>query len=233
MPSATARSAQAPGDQSHHAQGQGLYARGDREGGKGAADRLRHQIRLQQMDARRRLPARRARRRRGRPRRAEFRPARASRLHQARDRGGQHPRLRRHDGRRRAAPEARALCRVRLRQSVRPHRQAFPLGRQPHPHAGGGAAVHLRRHLQDHQHAERGDGRGLQGGLHRCPGSSASKPTRSTATARNSRSRCNASSSPTTKRTTTSSRPSSTSPRPRALPGLPRRSSRKSSSASS
>ena len=90
----------------------------------------------------------------------------ASRLHQARDRGGQHPCLRRHDGRRRAAPEARALCRVRLRQSVRPHRQALPLGRQPHPHAGGGAAVHLRRHLQDHQHAERGDGRGLQGGLH-------------------------------------------------------------------
>ena len=54
---------------------------------------------------------------------------------------------------------------VRLRQSVRPHRQALPLGRQPHPHDGGGAAVHLRRDLQDHQHAERGDGRGLQGGL--------------------------------------------------------------------
>ena len=42
----------------------------------------------------------------------------------------------------------------------------YPLGREPHPHAGGGAAVHLRRHLQDHQHAERGHGRGLQGGLH-------------------------------------------------------------------
>ena len=38
--------------------------------------------------------------------------------------------------------------------------------REPHPHDGGGAAVHFRRHLQDHQHAERGDGRGLQGGLH-------------------------------------------------------------------
>ena len=87
-------------------------------------------------------------------------------LHQARDRSRQHPRLRRHDGRRRAALKARALRRVRLRQSVRPHRQALPLGRQPHPHAGGGAAVHLRRHLQDHQHAERGDGRGLQVGLH-------------------------------------------------------------------
>ena len=49
---------------------------------------------------------------------------------------------------------------------MRPHRQALPLGREPHPHAGGGAAVHLRRHLQDHQHAERRDRRGLQGGLH-------------------------------------------------------------------
>ncbi len=33
---------------------------------------------------------------------------------------------------------------VRLRQSLRPHRQALPLGREPHPHDGGGAAVHLR-----------------------------------------------------------------------------------------
>ena len=154
------------GNQLRDAEEQRLYRRSDREGGKGVADRLRHQIRLQQMDARRRLPARRTRRRRRRPRRAELRPSRASRLHQARDRGGQHPCLRRHDGRRRAASEARALCRVRLRQSVRPHRQALPLGRQPYPHAGGGAAVHLRRHLQDHQHAERCDGRGLQGGLY-------------------------------------------------------------------
>ncbi len=45
------------------------------------------------------------------------------------------------------------------------HRQALSLGRKPHPHAGGGAALHLRRHLQDHQHAERRHGRGLQGGL--------------------------------------------------------------------
>ena len=36
---------------------------------------------------------------------------------------------------------------------------------EPHPHDGGGSAVHLRRHLQDHQHAARGDGRGLQGSL--------------------------------------------------------------------
>ena len=44
----------------------------------------------------------------------------AHRLLQARDRGGQHPRLRRHDGRRRAAPEGRALSGVRLRQPLRP-----------------------------------------------------------------------------------------------------------------
>ena len=54
---------------------------------------------------------------------------------------------------------------VRLRQSVRPHRQALSLGRKPHPHDGGGAALHLRRHLQDHQHAERGHRRRLQAGL--------------------------------------------------------------------
>ena len=41
------------------------FSRGrDRQAGKGAADRLRHQVRLQQMDAGRRLPARRTRRRR-------------------------------------------------------------------------------------------------------------------------------------------------------------------------
>ena len=95
----------------------------------------------------------------------DLRPARRARLLQARDRGRQHPCLRRHDGGRRAAPEAGALSGVRLRQSVRPHGQALSLGRQPHPHDGGGAALHLRRHLQDHQHAERGHGRGLQGGL--------------------------------------------------------------------
>ncbi len=84
---------------------------------------------------------------------------------QARDRRRQHPCLRRDDRRRRAAPAARALCGVRLRQPLRPARPALPLGREPHPHDGVGAAVHLRRHLQDHQHAERGDGRGLQGSL--------------------------------------------------------------------
>ena len=51
------------GDQPRDAQGQGLHAGSDREGGKGAADRLRHQVRVQQMDAGRRIPARRTRRR--------------------------------------------------------------------------------------------------------------------------------------------------------------------------
>ena len=40
---------------------------------------------------------------------------------------------------------------------LRAQGQAVPVGREPYPHDGGGAAVHLRRHLQDHQHAERRD----------------------------------------------------------------------------
>ena len=103
-------------------------------------------------------------RRRG-PRQARLRHARRARLFPARDRRGECACVRRDDGRGRAASARRALCRVRLRQSVRAQRQALPLGRQPHPHDGGGAALHLRRDLQDHQHAERGDGRGLQAGL--------------------------------------------------------------------
>ena len=43
------------GDQSHHAQGQRLLRRSHCQGGKGAADRVRHQIRLQQVDLGRRL----------------------------------------------------------------------------------------------------------------------------------------------------------------------------------
>ena len=89
-----------------------------------------------------------------------------ARLHQARDRGRQHPRLRRHDDRGRPAPQGRALSGVRLRQPVRAQRQALSLGREPYPHDGGGAALHLRRDLQDHQHAQRRHGRGLQGGVH-------------------------------------------------------------------
>ena len=53
--------AQAPGHQPHHAQGQGLHRRDHRQGREGAADRLRHQVRLQQVDAGRRLLPRQAR----------------------------------------------------------------------------------------------------------------------------------------------------------------------------
>ena len=70
------------------------------------------------------------------------------------DRGRQQLRLRRDDARRRALSQARAPLRLRLRQSVRAHRQALSLGREPHPHDGGGAAVHHRRDLEDHQHAQ-------------------------------------------------------------------------------
>ena len=51
---------------------------------------------------------------------------------------------------------------VRLRQPLRQDRQALSLGREPHPHDGGVAAVHLGCDLQDHQHAERRHGGGLQ-----------------------------------------------------------------------
>ncbi len=101
------------------AEGQGLHRRSAGQGREGAADRVRHQVRLQQVDAGRGLPARHARRRGRGDRRAELRPARRARLHQARDRSRQHPRLRRDDGGRRAAPQGRALRGVRLRQSLR------------------------------------------------------------------------------------------------------------------
>ena len=52
----------------------------------------------------------------------------AHRLHQARDRGRQRPRLRRDDGRGRPAPQGRALSGVRLRQPVR-HRSASAISR--------------------------------------------------------------------------------------------------------
>ena len=62
--------------------------------------------------------------------------------------------------------QARAPLRLRLRQSVRPQGQALSLGREPHPHDGGVPAVHLGRHLEDDQHAERRHRRRLQAGLH-------------------------------------------------------------------
>ena len=57
--------------QPHHAQGQRLHRRGHRQDREGAADRLRHQVRLQQVDAGRRVLPRHARhcRRRPEPRR--------------------------------------------------------------------------------------------------------------------------------------------------------------------
>ena len=57
---------QAPGINHTTLEGQGLHRRGDRQGREGAADRLRHQVRLQQVDARRGAAARPARRRRPR-----------------------------------------------------------------------------------------------------------------------------------------------------------------------
>ncbi len=152
------------GHQPHHAQAEGLFAGGDREGREGAAHRLRHQVRVQQVDPGRRRH-RQAWHRAGEARRSALRPALRDRLQQARDRGRQRPCLRRDDGRGRPAPQGRALSGVRLRQSVRTQRQALSLGRQPHPHDGGGAAVHLGGDLQDHQHAERRHGRRLQGGV--------------------------------------------------------------------
>ena len=153
------------GHQPHHLESERLHRRSHRQSRKGAAHRFRHQVRLQQMDAWRGVLPRHARHFGRRPRLPGLRPARRARLHQARDRRLQHPCLRRHDDGRRPASQSRALCGVRLRQPVRTHRQTLSLGRKPHPHDGGGAALHLRRHLQDHQHAQRGDGRGLQGGL--------------------------------------------------------------------
>ena len=152
----------APGDQRLHLESQGLYRRSPGQGRKRAADRLRHQVRLQQMDLWRGLLRDTLKHRAGSHRRAEFRPARRGRLLQARDRGRQRAHLRRDDGGRRAASEGRALQRVRLRQSLRQDRQALSVGGKPHPHDGGVAAVHLGRDLQDHQHAERRHGGGLQ-----------------------------------------------------------------------
>ena len=47
------------------------------------------------------------------------------------------------------------LRRVRLRQSLRPHRKALSFGGEPHSHDGGVAALYLGRDFQNHQHAER------------------------------------------------------------------------------
>ena len=63
---------------------------------------------------------------------------------------------------RRAAHRARAPAGLRLLHG----RQHHPL-LGPHPHDGGGAALHQRRHLQDGQHARGRDGRGRGAAAHR------------------------------------------------------------------
>ena len=177
------------GRQSRGAEGQGSAARGDRQGRGGAWRRFRHPLRLQQMDARRRDPQSGAQDHARALRRAGLRSSGRARLLQGRDRGRQRLCLRRDDARRRALSQTRASLGVRLRQPLRAHWQALSLGREPHPHDGGGAAVHHRRDLEDHQHAQRRDGRGLQGRLHAQLAPWGSRRTRSIATARNCRSR--------------------------------------------
>ena len=59
-----------------HPEGQGLHRRSAGQGGKGAADRVRHQVRLQQVDLWRGLPARDAQHRAGSDRGPRLRPAR-------------------------------------------------------------------------------------------------------------------------------------------------------------
>ena len=126
---------------------------------------LRHQVRLQQVDPGRGFLRQPARPRPGRARRSGIRHARRPRLHAPRDRGRQRLGVRGDDPGRRAAPEGRASAGVRLRLAVRAHRQALPELGEPYPHDGGGPALRLRRDLQDDQHAQRGDGRGLPQGL--------------------------------------------------------------------
>ncbi len=94
---------------------QGLHAGEDRRGRKGRGVRLRHQIRVQQMDAGRGLPHRHARPVAGADRSGRFRPLGRDRLRQARDRDGQRICLRRHDARRRAGAQSEASAGVRLR----------------------------------------------------------------------------------------------------------------------
>ena len=151
---------------------EGLRAGRDRGRRERPRLRLRHQVRLQQMDARRGVLPRRAEARRDAQlddlgfdmlghlgfSKAEIERANIYVCGAMTLEGAPH-----------LKPEHSAG--VRLRQPVRPASASVPLGRKPHPHDGGGAALHLGRHLQDHQHAERRDGRGLPRTPTCCPGS--------------------------------------------------------------
>ena len=115
---------QRAGDQPDGADRPRLRQGGDREARGGAADRLRHPLRLQPVDARRGVLHRRARHPGGEAARPGLRPAAPPRLQPGADRGGEQPRLRHDDAGRRAAPEAGALRGLRLRQSLRQDRRS-------------------------------------------------------------------------------------------------------------
>jgi ribonucleoside-diphosphate reductase alpha chain len=134
--------------------------------GRGPGERLRHQVRLQQVDPGRGLLHQGPGHRRGRARRRDLRPPGRARLRQGRSRGRQRLLLRRHDPGRRSGPQGRASYGLRLCQSMRAQRYAIPLGREPYPHDGGRPALHLGRDLQNHQHAQPDRRAGLQGRLH-------------------------------------------------------------------
>jgi hypothetical protein len=118
MRSATARWNQAPGDQSRRRSRPRASPTRRSPRSKGAADGLRHQVRLQQVDARRGEFCKSARLSMRAAERSDFEllPGSAS---PSRHRGRQHACVRRDDAGRRAAPEAPSTSGVRLRQPVR------------------------------------------------------------------------------------------------------------------
>ena len=78
---------------------------------------------------------------------ADFDLLPTARILARRDRRRQQLHLRHDDHRRRTASQRRALRRLRLRQQVRQDRPSVHPAHGPRPHDGGGAAVHLGRHL--------------------------------------------------------------------------------------
>ena len=101
------------------------------------------------------------------------------------DRGDRRVHRRARPRHRRPGPQDRALRGLR-------HRDGRPRAQADGPRAddGGGAAVPVRRDLQDGQPARDGHGRGDRGHLPAVAGSSASRRPRSTATTARSASRC-------------------------------------------